>query len=108
MKKYKTKYIIIALLSLGAILFSYSYELADNVLVVTRSFSSVLFLCCFAALFTRKEKAGTMMLYACLGSLFSVFLNIEFNFEILLKAVSILVGGSLIYLIILTDRGKTE
>jgi hypothetical protein len=108
MKKDKTKYILIALLSLGAIVFSFYYELTDSVLVTMRSFSAILFVCSLAALFTKKEKMGVMLLCVCLGSLVSVLLNLEFNCEALLKAISILVAGGLMYLITRMDRGKTE
>jgi FtsH-binding integral membrane protein len=108
MKKDKTKYILIALLSLGAIVFSFYYELTDSVLVTMRSFSAALFVCSLVVLFTKKEKTGMMLLFGCMGCLVIVLLNLEFNCEALLKAISILVAGGLIYLITRMDRDKTE
>jgi hypothetical protein len=101
MKTYKTKYILIAAVSLVPVIFSYFYDMPYNLL---RSFFLGTLMFSLFVLFKKKKDIHKIFLYAVAGCTLSFLLSIDPNVYDALRCGLIAAGTLAVYLITLTDR----
>jgi uncharacterized membrane protein len=103
MKTYKSKYFLIAAVSLVLVIFSYFYDLPHNPL---RSFFLGSLMFSLFVLFKKKKDVRKIFLYAVAGCILSFLLSTAPNVYDALRCGLIAAGTLSVYLITLTDKGN--